>query len=1081
MALDRDDILDLISSEEPDYPAAAAVVGVDGLHVLAAMILEADAFVAARAASIVATMAADPLMAAATVPLLGSAALHGDAGVRAAAAVGATTVGSAAAQVIKMCLGDADPGVRYLAFRGLSPPLDPPVAAAVNDVAAGDSDPSVRDKAVALSARNPDPSLGNELLAQAIEYVHRRLTDFREAVLGSVAGFAAAAGIPGFSDDDGVVANFLLAARAALDAAVGLIAARNYPGAAAQLSVALGAISDAATAVGGTNFVDLLLSKIGWDAARPAGIAKQLGLPATVPGLTMSGNALAYRITVPGRTLIPAPFTLGFDSAELTARIRMGAGDPILSVSLSFIGLEVGVTAGPIGSLLGGAAGSAHADVVLGVDTSRGLTLGGGAGARVVLPARPKLPSIDLREIALELPTDRPPGTIDVGSTIVASIGGVITAVVDGAGLHVRIDPAAAAAGNNPLSVSMRTPTGIGVTLDTGLVRGGGFLAERTGGYGGALELRMGPIDVKAVGLLTLEPQFALVVVMSIEFTPPIDLTFGFTLNAVGGVIGIGHRIDTDALRASLPTGGLDHIMFPPDPVAAAPAILSTLENVFPTDPGSIVIGPMIEIGWGRPVSFLTAQVGVLLSLPDPLIVIIGRMRVALPAPDLPIIDLRATVYGEITPDHLLILVSLSGSRIATFTVFGDIGFLVRWGGSPEFAISAGGFHPRYSPPPELAGMQRLGMDLSPPAILTLRSESYFALTSNSVQLGSQVEMGADLGVADISGHFGFDALIIFSPHFAFVIDLGIGLTVRVFGVTLLGVHIELHLEGPAPWKAQGSAEVELLFVTVSIDVGPFTWGDEDNPPPTPADPRQLAHAALHHNPGAWQALMPPNSDRVVHLKPVPPSDVEVTVHPMGLFDVRQHAIPLETEITRVGAHPVPEGQRRVHFGVPLVNGTAAGALSEVTDLFSAGVYLDLTEDQKLSRPSFEPMPAGARIRPPGESVDFSRAYEAQLRYETFVCDDDDLIKMRSLAVDVLIASASGTALASGSAGRSELRAKSRYATAPDPLVLADPGEVQVLSKSTLAVAAGTVTATYTHAAEQPLTAANELARLGVR
>ncbi len=103
---------------------------------------------------------------------------------------------------------------------------------------------------------------------------------------------------------------------------------------------------------------------------------------------------------------------------------------------------------------------------------------------------------------------------------------------------------------------------------------GGGFLEQRSGGYGGALQLRLGPVEVKAVGLLTLEPSFALVVVMSIEFFPPIDLTFGFTLNAVGGVIGIEHRLDTDALRAGLSTGALDHILFPADPVAAAPAIL---------------------------------------------------------------------------------------------------------------------------------------------------------------------------------------------------------------------------------------------------------------------------------------------------------------------------------------------------------------------------------------------------------------------------------------------------------------------------------------------------------------------------
>ncbi len=157
----------------------------------------------------------------------------------------------------------------------------------------------------------------------------------------------------------------------------------------------------------------------------------------------------------------------------------------------------------------------------------------------------------------------------------------------------------------------------------------------------------------------------------------------------------------------------------------------------------------MVEIGWGRPVSFLTAQLGVILSLPDPKIVIIGRVRIALPAPDLPIVDLRATIYGEITPDHLLILVSLRGSRIAGFTVGGDIGMLLQVGRSARSSRSApAGSIRATTRPASWPGMQRLGMDLSPPAILQLRAEAYFALTTNSVQLGCRVEMGADLGVA---------------------------------------------------------------------------------------------------------------------------------------------------------------------------------------------------------------------------------------------------------------------------------------------------------------------------------------------
>ena len=201
---------------------------------------------------------------------------------------------------------------------------------------------------------------------------------------------------------------------------------------------------------------------------------------------------------------------------------------------------------------------------------------------------------------------------------------------------------------------------------------------------------------------------------------------------------------------------------------------------------------------------------------------------------------------------------------------------------------------------------------------------------------------------------------------------------------------------------------------------------------------------------------MPPNADRVVRLKPAPPSQTDVWVHPIGLFDVRQHAVPLETVVVRVGANPVPEGQRRVHLGVPLAGERPAGALSEATDLFSAGNFLDLSDDEKLSRPSFEPMPAGARIRPPGEEADWKGARHAELRYETFVCDDDTMLGIHNSAlIDVLFASSKATVLASGAAGASQLRASRRYATDPDPIVLADPGEVIRVSKATLATTAG--------------------------
>ena len=225
---------------------------------------------------------------------------------------------------------------------------------------------------------------------------------------------------------------------------------------------------------------------------------------------------------------------------------------------------------------------------------------------------------------------------------------------------------------------------------------------------------------------------------------------------------------------------------------------------------------------------------------------------------------------------------------------------------------------------------------------------------------------------------------------------------------------------------------------------------------------------------------MPPDADRVVRVAPADAAGTEVTVHPMGMFDVRQHAVPLETQITRVGASPVPQGLRRVHLGVPLIDTMPAGALSEVTDLFSAGSFLDLSDDQKLSRPSFEPMPAGVRIRPGGEVAPFDASREAQLRYETFVCDEDGVPGMRSPPrADMLMSSAATLALMAGASGRSELRERARYAAPADPIVLAHPGEVQVVSKATVAALAEPAV-TYTMAAERELAPDLQLARLGV-
>src|SRR5215510_12073477 len=99
MAATRARLLQLLDAEEPDYGAAAAEAGLDSFDVLGGMVQEADAWVAAVAASLAAHLSADPAASADVTPVLQLASNHADAGVRAAAALGASRVGPAASGV----------------------------------------------------------------------------------------------------------------------------------------------------------------------------------------------------------------------------------------------------------------------------------------------------------------------------------------------------------------------------------------------------------------------------------------------------------------------------------------------------------------------------------------------------------------------------------------------------------------------------------------------------------------------------------------------------------------------------------------------------------------------------------------------------------------------------------------------------------------------------------------------------------------------------------------------------------------------------------------------------------------------
>jgi len=685
----------------------------------------------------------------------------------------------------------------------------------------------------------------------------------------------------------------------------------------------------------------------------------------TANGIVQEGQVFTYEVSNPSERPLPAlsPAELRIRDSRLVASLDFGAVPPRLQATLT-TGASVGLLSDSlVAALAAGAEVGAEVDLELTLDSAEGLTFGGGARQRISLPVKFEVPSLDLRELGLELPQLPDPETkpaFELSGDLVGSLGPV-TAVVQGAGVRIAIDTERLLAGEADLiEVAVRAPHGAGLSLDAAAVSGGGLLARSGTEYSGALELRAGPVDVAAVGLVETEP-FSMAAVLGAEFHPAVQLSFGFTLNAVGGIVAINRGLDTDKLRARMAEGTLDALLFPSDPVASAPTVLAGLREVLPEREGGFVIGPTFKLGWGSPVPLLTAKLGVLVALPDPTVVAIGALRLAVPTPDAAVVDLRAALYGEISSEAVLITARLDGSRIAGYPLAGDFGFYASFGERPQVALSAGGFHPAYSDrPPDLASLKRLSVDLSPPAIFSLSAQAYVALTSNSFQLGARVDLRAVVGPVGAEGHIQFDALVLWSPRFAFVAEISAKVALQAFGQTFCAVGLRLQLEGPGPWKAQGTASVSLLFFDVELDAGPVVWGEGTSLPAAPVSPQELVHAALS-DPGAWLGRLPAGGEEAVRLVPAGEEERRL-VHPLGSFEARQKAVPLETAIDRVGRHPASE--RRVNLGQPELGGVPVAAVSETTDLFAPGEFLDLSEDEKLSMPGFRELPSGLRLAP---------------------------------------------------------------------------------------------------------------------
>jgi hypothetical protein len=639
---------------------------------------------------------------------------------------------------------------------------------------------------------------------------------------------------------------------------------------------------------------------------------------------------------------------------------------------------------------------------------------------------------------------------------------GPVTCTVDRLGAQLPVTFTDGNAGPFDVRLKPLWPTGLGLKVAAGPVVGGGFLGfdpEREE-YAGALELQFGQIGVKAIGVLTTGPGDWSLLLLLYAQIPPIQLSFGFTLEGIGGLIGLQRGVDITQLIAGMKTKAFDDILFPADPVGDAPRILGRLRTLFPARTRSLTIGPMVDVGWGTP-RIVFIRVAVLLQLDNVLgsgggpvaltrIVVVGQLRVAISRteddPDLTIVELIVDIIGfwDLADKRFGFLAVLRDSRIAGIDLTGGLGVWGEFGAHKRFLLAAGGFNPRFQDvPAEMSGvLDRLGASFSV-GRFHLVLTGYFALTPATIQAGLNLSASAKIGSVGVKGEIGFDVLVYRNPRTHFIADFHIIAEVTYHGHTLAGVKVTGTIEGPGRWHLEGEVTFSILWWDISKSFDE-SWGSAAALERSTINVQALLLAELVKREN-WSAQLPPGSEAIVTLAPHP-GDLAPRAHPLGRFVFSQRVTPLGLTLEKYGDSAV-SGPAQFNLRSVTIGGRPIGESTPVREHFARAQFLEMTEEEKLTRPSFEEMDAGVEFssvaygvstHPLKTGIEYETAY---LDLETQQTRRDTTLNTVALEYDLIEALARHGAAARAPQRATELmstRARLRIAMSPPPLAAAD-------------------------------------------
>lgn len=650
-------------------------------------------------------------------------------------------------------------------------------------------------------------------------------------------------------------------------------------------------------------------------------------------------------------------------------------------------------------------------DFLLGFSAKNGWYFTGGAALETAIPIHKEIFGIEINTLFLVLAFEGSKIKPEISLGVTGKLG-PLTLAITRIGTRSVLDLNPGASTGDPFSalaptstkgnlgaldlgIEFKGPNGIGLAMDAHGFKGGGYLYfdDENKRYAGLLELEFsGIVTLKAIGLLTTRMPdgsdgFSLLILITADFAP-IQLGFGFTLLGVGGLFGLNRTMKLDVLRTGIKENSLASVLFPKNIIENADRIISDLRQIFPPQQDRFVFGPMAKIGWGTP-TLLSIELGLIIEVPNPVTVaILGIFRAILPDERAAIIRIQVNFLGSIEFGKQLISfdAGLYDSYILTLPLAGDMALRIGYGDNPAFVLSVGGFHPAFNPPPQPAlpaNMARLTINLLAGNNPRLTLTTYFAITSNTVQFGAKIELVAKAWKFQVVGFLAFDALFQFSP-FYFIVGVSAMVAVKAGSATILSISLSLQLEGPTPWKIQGTGSFKILFVKVKVRVSK-TWGEQKDTalPDIEVMPKLIAALQEKNN---WQAKLPARNSLLVSLKQISEVDeTYVVAHPSGILTVSQKVVPLKTAIDKFGKQNPSDAKK---FTISKVsNADTEFGQSDVKEQFAPGEYFEMDNAKKLARKSFEQMPSGVKVSNSSEQISYSKAVRRVVEYEAIIID----------------------------------------------------------------------------------------------